>query len=256
MKPPTFSPGPMKLPIPIVPHRAPRRFASSSLLGGWLAVAAASSSLGASFSATPGTAVPDGNLSGLVSALNVPAGLGTITDVNVSLTLTGDRLGGWNGDVYALLAHDGVFSVLMNRPGRTAIDSFGYSDDGVINLTLDDEAIWGDFHLYQTEPGVSLIPGAPMSGTWQPDARATDPDLVVDTDLRTNFLSVFDGQQAEGEWWLFVVDASPGASFTLSEWELVLETGAVVIPESSWGGWFGLLSVAVLMGGAARRRSR
>lgn len=220
----------------------------------WLAVAglaacvAASAAQGAaSYVATPNQPVPDDNSSGLVSVLNLPADAGRILDVDLTLTLAGRDFGGWNGDLYILLAHGGTASVLANRPGFTAGDAFGYGDNGLLDLRFDDEAAAGDFHLYQALGGAPADPSLPVTGLWQPDGRGTDPDLVLDSDPRTLFLDEFDGLDAAGEWRLFVADLSRGSTFQLVRWELHLTTEPLgVIPEASTGLAMG--SIAALVG--------
>lgn len=209
-----------------------------------------------SFSLSPGVPVPDGNASGLVSVINVPSTLGRIVDVDLSITLSGQSFGAWNGDLYVLLAHDGLGSVLINRPGITSSNPFGYGDNGIANITFDDEASAGDFHFYQTLSGASGDSSSPITGTWQPDARGSDPEQVLDTDLRSLFLGLFDGQDAGGEWRLFVADLSRGGTVQLDHWELRLTTDAL-IPETGTG-IMGAGAAVVLFGGLqlwARRRS-
>src|SRR5262245_3363585 len=85
-------------------------------------------------------AVPDNDSSGLQITRNFnfmsPIVASNITDLNVSLNITGD----FNGDLYAYVTHGASgFAVLLNRVGRTAGNSDGYSDDG-FNIKLDDQA--------------------------------------------------------------------------------------------------------------------
>src|ERR1043166_6468268 len=48
-------------------------------------------------------------------------GLGSITDLKVSLSVAG----GFNGDLYCYLRHESGFVVLLNRPGRSAANDLG-----------------------------------------------------------------------------------------------------------------------------------
>src|SRR5690554_6071085 len=175
-----------------------------------------------SITSSPNQAVPDGNASGLVSVLDVSPGLGRILDIDISLTLSDRDFGGWNGDLYVLLSHGDASSVLINRPGLTSTDPFGYGDNGLFNARFDDAAT-GDIHLYQEILGTSDSV-LPLDGTWQPDGRATDPDSVLDTDPRTLLLDEFNGQVADGEWRLFIADLSRGGAFQLESWTLHLTT--------------------------------
>ncbi|MCX6880646.1 MAG: proprotein convertase P-domain-containing protein, partial [Verrucomicrobia bacterium] len=77
--------------------------------------------------------------------------------------------------------------------------------------------------------------------TYQPDARAADPDLVTDTSPRSLYLSGFTGQVADGNWTLFVADLSGGEVATLDNWSLSL----TVVPEPGVAllGGLGLLTL-------------
>lgn len=202
-----------------------------------------------SFTANPGLPVPDGNASGLVSVLEVTGPAERILDVDVSLTLAGDDFGGWNGDLYVYLAHEGRLSVLLNRPGVSGSDLFGYGDNGFLDLTFDDEATSGDIHVYQDLQPTPGDPSLPITGAWQPDARGSDPGSVRSTDPRTRFLSSLDGQWAPGEWRLFVADLSPGGAFVLQNWTLNLTTETPgLIPEPATAGPIAALVVMGLTG--------
>jgi subtilisin-like proprotein convertase family protein len=159
-------------------------------------------------------AVPDGNATGwfdtrTISGLTDPA----IADVNVSLTITG----GYAGDFYAYLSHSSGFSVLLNRVGRSSGNPFGY-DNASLNITLDDSAVTGEIHAYQTISGYSTL--ISNGSTWSPDGRSVSPLLALDTDSRTRLLNQFNGLDPNGDWTLFIADVSGGGA-----------PGAVV----SWG---------------------
>ncbi|MCZ7638525.1 MAG: hypothetical protein M5U12_22225 [Verrucomicrobia bacterium] len=67
--------------------------------------------------------MPDGNPSGWSDTRTLSGLPATgLLDVNVVLSV----VGGYNGDLYAYLAHGGGFTVLLNRVGRTADAPFGY----------------------------------------------------------------------------------------------------------------------------------
>jgi subtilisin-like proprotein convertase family protein len=164
------------------------------------------------------TAIPDNNSSGLASIIAIAGGGQTVTSVEVVMTTQN----GWNGDLYAYLEHNGVLSVLLNRPGRTAADTAGAASSGMQVRFAD--AAPADIH--------TAIPGsygALASGTYQPDARAEDPGLVTDASPRGLYLFGFDGELADGEWTLFVADLSGGDVATLSNWSL----SVTVVPEPS-----------------------
>ncbi len=182
-----------------------------------LVVSATAASAAVSLTETylvPGAPVPDNDPVGLVFTVPVGTGITLITQVEV--TLLGS--GGWNGDLYAYITHQSGFAVLLNRPGRSAALPDGSASSG-LSITLADAAA-ADVHT-------ALPTAGPASGSFQPDARTTDPALVLDSDPRSAFLSSFEGLDANGDWTLFIADLSPGETVTLESWSLSI-TG---IPE-------------------------
>jgi len=191
-----------------------------------------------SFTNQPNTTLLDGNPTGLATSLNVSGVAGWLTNVTVSLTVTG----GYNGDLYAYLTGDnGGFAVLLNRTGKTVSTPFGYEDAG-FDILLDELATL-DIHNYGGNSGNLL------SGTWQPDGRDVDPQLVLDTDLRLARLDNFNGLSPNGTWTLFVADmALNDVTGALVRWSLNFEA----VPEPSTA-LFALLGGGVL---AFARRHR
>ena len=184
---------------------------------------------------TVNTSVPDDAPTGLTDTRTVSGStiLG-ITQVDLRLEFSG----GWNGDLYAYLTHSSGFAVALNRPGKTLLDTIGSGSSGM-TITLSDLAAT-DIH--------TGIPGSGVvTGTWQPDARNIDPDLVLDTDPRTAYLSSFNGLAADGTWTLFVADMSAADESTLVGWGLTI-TGSVPEPSRA------LLMMAGLAGTLLRRR--
>ncbi len=179
--------------------------------------------------------VPDGNSAGVVSVAHLPAIDGRIADVDITLNIAGLSPGGWNGDLYVLVSHAGAASVLVNRPGLTASNPFGYGDNGLSNVRFDDDAGTGDFHRYQSVLNVSQDSELPITGVWEPDGRGADPDDVLSTSARSRFLGAFDGLAASGEWRLFVADLSLGAKFQIQSWDIHLTLEAIPVPETSRG---------------------
>lgn len=182
--------------------------------------------------------VPDGNPFGVSHTATVDVGKSGlhIEDLAVSLDLSG----GWAGDLYVQLTHDSGFSVLLNRVGRTATDSFGYGESS-ISIRLEDTPGLADVHLYRTAlggPPSTPVPGG-LTGLWAPDGRATDPAVASDTDPRTAGFSSFTGLDPNGQWTLHLLDQDPGSEFTLHSWSLefmavpepqaVLVTGALLL---------------------------
>lgn len=165
-----------------------------------------------------GIEIPDGDVSGLISEITVTGTGQTITSIELGLI----TVSGWNGDLYAYLEHNGVISVLLNRAGVTSVDAAGAASSG-LNVSFADLAT-SDIHTV-----ISRTFGELVTGTYQPDGRLEDPDLVTDTSFRSASLSGFTGLDAGGRWRLFVADLSVGDAATLSSWTLTVTT----VPEPS-----------------------
>lgn len=164
------------------------------------------------------TAIPDNDDIGFSNTQSLTApGITGIESVTVGLNFAG----GWNGDLYAYLVHDGVISVLLNRPGRSLANGDGAASSGM-TINLSDIAAT-DIH--------TAIPmsGGSVSDTFQPDGRTRDPLAVYDTDPRPAMLASFQGLDVNGSWTLFVADQAAGEVSTLQSWSLTV-TG---VPEPS-----------------------
>jgi subtilisin-like proprotein convertase family protein len=172
--------------------------------------------------------VPDGTIDGVEDVRTNVSQIVQLTRVRVRLKITGN----YNGDLYAYLRHASAqqshLAVLLNRPGRTATNTYGYNDDG-FDVVFDDEAP-NDVHSYRSV----LTPPAdsPLTGEWQPDARFVDPDQVTTDSPRLAFLSLFKGMPASGEWTLFVADADPGGTNYLASWGV--EFTGKLLPDLNW----------------------
>jgi subtilisin-like proprotein convertase family protein len=176
------------------------------------------------------TTIPDGDLNGIQSSLSLSGLAQAIADVNVTLTISG----GFNGDYYVYLYHNGTSSILLNRVGRSGSNSSGYSDAGFgtnsvsFRFTFDDQA-GNDVHNYQTS-AFALNSNLQLTGSYQPDGRAIDPlsaGSLFDSASRSSELNVFNGMDGNGTWSLFVADVSAGGEGTLVNWGLQITT----IPE-------------------------
>lgn len=200
------------------------------------------------YSATPNLTVPDADVVGVASTINVSgSSILEITSVQVSLNLTG----GFNGDYFAYLVHTlpgggaGGFVTLLNRTGVTGSDPVGYGDAG-FNVTFDSAG--ADIHLYQsfTNPG-----GAPLTGTWAPDGRSASPFSVTDLSPRDTSFSSFFGGTGDGTWTLFIADVAGGDQGQFVSWSMQI----VGVPEP--GTWaVGACSLAAGLLTGWRRKLR
>lgn len=174
---------------------------------------------------TTNRVVPDGNASGLHDVRSVSSAVANIASVKVRLRISGE----FNGDLYGYVRHSSGFSVLLNRPGKTASNAAGYDDSG-FDLTFATGAANGDVHVYRnvTTPSV----GSPLTGTWEPDGRTADPGSVTDASSRNALLTSFNGLNAAGEWTLYLADIESGGTNMLTEWALEI-TGAAY-PALAW----------------------
>ncbi|MEI8291108.1 MAG: proprotein convertase P-domain-containing protein [Verrucomicrobiota bacterium] len=171
------------------------------------------------------TAIPDGSPVGVMEQFTVSSLGGSISNVQVTLDITG----GFNGDLYAYLVDpQGQMVVLLNRPGVTSINPFGYGDAGM-NITLDGLAE-NNIHDYGSTPGYSL-----SGTTWAADGRNVNPQaagsLLYGTPT-TATLSLFQNADANGVWTFFIADlGAGGGSVSLNNVILTIMT----VPEpQSW----------------------
>jgi len=122
----------------------------------------------------------------------------------------------FNGDYYVSLQHDSGYSVLLNRVGRTASNSFGYDGNGFdVIFAFGGE----DIHAYETS---SFFTDAyeQLTGTWGADGRNVDPSVVLDSDDRTASLDSFIDLDPNGEWTIFLADMGSNGNGVLKEWGL------------------------------------
>ena len=168
--------------------------------------------------------IPDGQFTGVSDSQSLTFAdplFVNITDVKVVLDISG----GFNGDFYAYLVHDGQFAVLLNREGRTSVNSIGYGDPGM-SVTIG--ATGNDIHNYQTFS--PTFDSGRLTGDWAQDGRGTDPQFALDSDSRTALLSSFNGTNPNGTWDLFLSDVDFGQQGTLVNWGLII----TAIPEPSF----------------------
>jgi subtilisin-like proprotein convertase family protein len=214
-------------------------------------VSASPITLSSSFSTS--LEIPDNDPTGVADTqvLSMP-GANRILSLTVSLEIDG----GFNGDFYAYLRH-GIsgFAVLLNRVGLSGTNPFGYADSG-LNVTLSDTAPDGDIHSYQTLINPN---GGSLTGQWQPDGRNIDPAVVSDSALRTSLLSGFNGLDPNGAWTLFVSDNSALSIGTLRSWGLTVTADiapTVGVPEGCGTVGLLMLASAAVLAPSMRRRKR
>ena len=155
--------------------------------------------------------IPDGSTAGWGDTRNVtdiPANL-KIAGVSVTFTISG----GYNGDLYGYLSHNGVLVPLLNRVGQgTGSEptfSFGYGDAGFNNVTLADS---GSLNIHNYGGG-----SVPKDTTYLPDSGGA------------TFAGTFGGGNPNGNWTLFFADLSSGGGQSkLDGWSLSINA---VVPE-------------------------
>ena len=163
------------------------------------------------------------------------AGYTSISTISVTFTTTG----GWNGDLYASLSHDGgQYAVLLNRVGASAIGEPGYGASGFNNITLAMSGVT-DIH------GVS----APTTGTYAADGRAN-----YTSSTRANTLDVFSGVNPNGGWTLSFQDMSALEVATLTSFSVNIT--AVPEPINVALGVFGAVFAAVAVGRRLRTKAQ
>lgn len=193
----------------------------------WGAIAAPAQIVTNNFNFAPNQTIPDGNASGLALSTNLTGIFGSIISIGVSL----DVSGGYNGDLYAYLrGPDGEFTLLLNRIGVTSGNAFGYSNTG-LDITFDDSMDYPNIHFYQSDD-YNLNSSGQLTGTWSSDGRnidpLSDPSDFANT-LPTSSLNSFDGENPNGTWTLFLADLSNGGQSTILNWDLEIQT----VPEPS-----------------------
>jgi subtilisin-like proprotein convertase family protein len=172
-------------------------------------------------------AIPDNDPNGVQDSHTLSGISGVITNIQVSLVISGTDVGAFNGDLYAELVNGaGGFAVLLNRVGVSSTNIFGYGDNG-LDVTFSDSAA-NDIHFYQTL-SYNLNGNGQLTGTWQPDGEninpLSDPSSFDDAlQNQTALLDSFDGQNPNDTWTLFLADLSEGGTAQLDSWSLNVTT--------------------------------
>jgi subtilisin-like proprotein convertase family protein len=167
-----------------------------TLMGMLVVVLAASMNSKASIYAVG--SIPDGNPVGasFAGTYDQAASGATVSGLTVDLNISG----GYNGSLYAyLVAPNGTLVMLLNQPGATISNPFGYAGSG-LNVTLSD-----------TEAGsIQATPETPGSVFGSGHAYQA-----------AGSLSGFNGSAADGTWTLFFADETAGGGqATLNDWSL------------------------------------
>ena len=118
----------------------------------------------------PNKAVPDGNASGLVDVRTVPSAIGNITGLKVKLKVTGE----FNGDLYGYVKHSSGYTVLLNRPGKTVVNTNGYADSG-LDITFQNGAVNTGGVGIEIEVMLATNVGTLMSGIWAGTSSVGSP---------------------------------------------------------------------------------
>ena len=179
----------------------------TTLMGMVAALLATVTNAGASL--YPIGSIPDGSPVG-VSFLGTYDGAASGATVG-SLTVSLNISGGYNGNLYSyLVAPNGTMVMLLNQPGVTGSNPFGYAGSG-LNVTLTDDMTLGGNPV----TGIQMTPetpGQPFSGTY--NAAGT--------------LGTFNNSSANGNWTLFFADMTAGGGQAqLNGWSL----GITAVPE-------------------------
>jgi subtilisin-like proprotein convertase family protein len=159
------------------------------------------------------TVIPDGNPSGVFTALTVSGMANVLSDITVTLNISG----GYNGDLYAYLSYNGSLVTLLNRVGvgtTNGGDAFGSADSGFSNLTLGSTG--SDVHW-------ASAGGGALSGSYAADGRQISPlsaPASFDAAGTATLNGSFGGMNPNGIWTLYLADVSGGATSTLMGWSL------------------------------------
>ena len=194
--------------------------------------------------------IPDNSVVGLGSTASASGFSGAISAVTVNLNISG----GYNGDLYAYLSYGGVLVPLLNRVGVSSADAIGYADTG-FNVTLSSSGAH-DVHLYGNF-SPSFNGNGQLTGTWQPDGRAIDPQSpssAFDAAGTVTFAAL-NGLDPNGTWTLFIADLSPGEQSQLLNWSLdITSLSAVPEPVNVALGIFGGVFLVVTLARSSRVR--
>lgn len=149
----------------------------------------------------PFMVIPDGSPTGDTAIMSVASNV-VITDLNVDIDITHS----WVGDVtITITSPNGTSAVIYDRPGVPA-STYGCSGNNIV-ATFDDEAINPiETECATTEPAIS--------GNFIPQ----------------NPLSVFDGENTQGDWIITVSDSVSADGGTLNSWGITFNYEVLSTP--------------------------
>lgn len=203
-----------------------------------------------------GQVLPDNNPSGVAYALNFGAAGQSIGSMSVTFSISG----GYNGDLYAYLAHGSSTLILLNRAGvangasGSSLFTYGYSGGGFNSITVSDSGA-GNIHSYG---GATLNSAPPAGVSYKPDGQTTSPlaspAAFSATGGSATFGNTFGGTDPTGNWTLFFADLSGGSVSTLNGWSI--DITAVPEPLNVALGVFGGLFLTASAVCGVRRKTR
>lgn len=176
---------------------------------------AVSGASAATFSGT-GFSIPDANLAGISSSINITDEI-SVDDITVNLENFSHT---WVADLVVTITHEesGISVDLINRVGRTGNSGVGDGSNLGANYSFND-SFAGDIWAVAS----SLSSGSVISGG----------NYFASTINRTqSFLSAFtDLSSAAGTWTLFMNDNVSGDTGSLGSWSVDIEGDRVSTPE-------------------------
>jgi subtilisin-like proprotein convertase family protein len=156
----------------------------------------------ASFQNNTPVAIPDSNVTGITSNLNVSGAATYLSDLNATINITH--------------TFDADLDMTLTSPAGTVetltTDNGGALDNGFAGTTFDDSANPASQIPYAAAPN-QVVDNAYVNLTPAPTLTPEEP------------LSAFNGQNPNGTWTLKVIDDAGGDIGTLNSWSLSVGTG-------------------------------
>jgi hypothetical protein len=146
--------------------------------------------------------IPDGDLSGFASQIDISVPYSDLTQLTLTLDIAGDPTA-YNGDYYAYLQFGSGLDVLLDHIDTPP--TYGSSGNG-INVTFAD----GNPNIGTA----AYSAGSLLTGTYAPqsDGASTGSGL----------LGTFGGVDPNGQWTLFIADTAKGGQGELVDWSITM----------------------------------